>query len=130
MGNRSLIVVSNNSDTNLVVMYGHWSGEQNLEAVHNVMADTGRIGDNYLVAELFHEFSVNLGGYSGTGSLSFGIWADRAETFSEGWVDSPSVFVNMDTGDYTCDGVDYSPPSPEPPKADKPEQDVVYGGKA
>lgn len=127
MGDRSLIVVSNNTDTNLLVMYGHWSGQDNLQAVHNVMAQTSRIGDNYIVAELFHEFSVVLGGYGGIGTGSFGIWADRSETFDEGWVDSPSVYVNADTGDYTCDGVDYSRPAPKPPVANKAEQNVVYG---
>jgi len=126
MGDRSLIIITNNTDENLLVMYGHWSGSDNLQAVHNVMAETSRIGDHYLLAELFHEFSVVLGGYSGTGSGSFGMWADRLDTFDEGWIDSPSVWLNADTGDYACDGVDYSPPSPEPPKADKPEQDVVY----
>lgn len=128
MGDRSLIVVSNNSNTNLVVMYGHWSGEQNLEAVRNVMADTNRIGDNYLVAELFHEFSVVLGGYAGTGSLSFGIWADRAETFSEGWVDSPTVFVNQDTGEYSCNGETYLAEGTKPKL--EPEKDVIYGSEA
>jgi hypothetical protein len=124
MGDRSLIVITNNTDTNLLVMYGHWSGQDNLQAVHNVIEKTSRIGDNYIVAEIFHEFSVELGGYAGIGSGSFGMWADRAETFDEGWVDSPSVYLNADTGDYTCDGVDYSKPTP---KATEPEQDVVYG---
>jgi hypothetical protein len=130
MGDRSLIVITNNTDENLLVMYGHWSGGDNLQAVHNVIEKTGRIGDNYIVAEVFHEFSVVLGGYSGIGSGSFGMWADRLDTFDEGWIDSPTVYLNADTGDYTCDGVDYSKPIPEPPKADKPEQDVVYGGEA
>jgi hypothetical protein len=89
MGDRSLIVVSNEQNTNLIVMYGHWSGSDNLTAVHNVMADTGRVGDHYLVAELFHEFSVVLGGYAGIGSNGFGIWADRTETFSEIQVSIP-----------------------------------------
>lgn len=127
MGDRSLIVVSNNTDETLLIMYGHWSGSDNLQAVHNVMAKTNRIGDNYIVAELFHEFSVNLGGYAGTGSGSFGMWADTAKTFVEGWVDSPTVYVNADTGDYTCDDEEYSPPIPKPPVANSPEQDIVYG---
>jgi hypothetical protein len=127
MGDRSLIVITNNTDTNLMVMYGHWSGSDNLQAVHNVIEKTGRIGDNYVVAEIFHEFSVVLGGYGGIGTGSFGMWADRSETFDEGWIDSPTVYVNADTGDYTCDGVDYSRPVPKPPVANKAEQDVVYG---
>ena len=123
MGDRSLIVVSNEQNTNLIVMYGHWSGSDNLTAVHNVMADTGRVGDHYLVAELFHEFSVVLGGYAGIGSNGFGLWADRTETFSEGWVDSPSVYVNQDTGEYSCNGESFGNY-----KNSSPEPDVVYGG--
>ena len=104
MGDRSLIVMRDNSSDLEIVMYGHWSGDDNLTAVRNILSKTGRIGDCYLVAEIFHEFSVVLGGYDGIGFGSFGIYAAQ-KGFDEGWTDSPTVYVNVDTGEYEYEGV-------------------------
>jgi hypothetical protein len=92
--------------------------------VRNVLARSGRVGDtSYLTAQLFHEFSVNLGAYDG--ELSFGIYT--AETDSdEGWIDSPTVYVNADNGNYEYDGTTYEyGKEPQP----KPEPNLVYGDK-
>ena len=127
MGNRSLIVVrSKEYGDNEIRLYGHWSGTDNLEAVKNVLARTGRVGDDsYLTAQLFHEFSVNLGGYDG--ELSFGIYL--AETGSdEGWIDSPTVYVDVDYGYYIYEGETHKVESkgsvPRPTLRCEP--DVVY----
>lgn len=122
MGNRSLIVIrSKDFDNNEIRFYGHWSGTDNVQAVRNVLARTGRVGDSsYLTAQLFHEFSVNLGSYDG--ELSFGIYTAEPES-DEGWIDSPTVYVNADNGSYEYDGTTY-----EYGKA-QPEPDLVYGDK-
>jgi hypothetical protein len=86
------------------LLYGHWSGEDNLTAVQSVMERTTRIGDTaYLVAQLFWEFA-RLGNYDG--ELSFGITAGHIG--DEAWTDSPTVYVEADTGAYRCDGVTYN----------------------
>jgi hypothetical protein len=101
MGNRSLIVVKAEAFTTPITFYGHWSGEDNITAVRNVLERTGRIGDSsYLAAQIFFEFAT-LGGYDG--ELSFGI-----DTFSgedDFWMDNATVFVNADTGEYTVNDV-------------------------
>lgn len=97
MGNRAFIEVSSEQFEIPVVFYGHWSGDDNILAVRNVLERSGRIGDpSYLTAQLFYEFS-KLGNYDG--ELSFGIYTGRV-TGSE-WADAPTVFVNADTGEYT-----------------------------
>ena len=96
MGDRSFIVVEATDFKAPITFYGHWSGEQNVEAVRNVLARTGRIGDvSYLTAQLFHEFAT-LGGYDG--ELSFGIDAYGADPDTVG--DNPTVYVNANTGEY------------------------------
>jgi hypothetical protein len=128
MGNRSLIVIRSNSfdNDNEIRFYGHWSGTDNVQAVHNVLARTGRVGDpSYLTAQLFHEFSVNLGAYDG--EVSFGIYT--AETGSdEGWIDSPTVYINADYGHYEYEGKTYEVETkgsvPKPTLRCEP--DVVY----
>jgi hypothetical protein len=129
MGNRSLIIIRSKDfdNNNEIRFYGHWSGTDNFTAVQNVMARTGRVGDpSYLTAQLFHEFSVNLGAYDG--ELSFGIYT--AETGSdEGWTDSPTVYINADFGYYEYDGTTYEArpnSSVKPPKILNCEPDVVY----
>ena len=108
MGNRSLIIIRSTSfdNNNEIRIYGHWSGTDNVQAVRNVLARTNRVGDSsYLTAQFFHEFSVNLGAYDG--ELSFGIYT--AETGSdEGWIDSPTVYINADNGNYEYDGTTYT----------------------
>lgn len=126
MGNRSLIVVrAENLNGQEIRFYGHWSGEDNVEAVRNVLARTGRVGDpSYLTAQLFHEFSVNLGGYDG--ELSFGIYCAEVDS-DEGWIDSPTVYVNADNGNYEYNGTFYPYSKEKKPKA---EPDLIYGGGA
>jgi hypothetical protein len=106
MGNRSLIVVrAENLGEQEIRFYGHWSGTDNVEAVRNVLARSGRVGDpSYLTAQFFHEFSVNLGGYDG--ELSFGIYTAEVDS-DEGWIDSPTVYVNADNGNYEYNGTFY-----------------------
>jgi hypothetical protein len=98
MGNRSVITVVSSEAT--VSLYGHWAGETNLEAVRNVLSRTDRIGNHdYLTAQLFHEFAVNLGNYDGT--LGYGITAGEYES---DWLDNPTVIVNAETGEYCLEG--------------------------
>jgi len=100
MGDRSAIVVNAKEFKTPITFYGHWSGDDNLTAVKNVLARTGRIGDvSYLTAQLFYEFA-KLGNYDG--ELSFGI-----DTFGDDpsdVMDNSTVFVNADTGEYTYEG--------------------------
>lgn len=101
MGERSWIQVESKTGE-VVSLYGHWSGEDNLYAVRNVMARTGRIGDfSYLTAQLFYEFAIQWGKYDG--HLGFGIFGDRAPDED----DYPTVFVNADNGTVTYEGVTY-----------------------
>jgi hypothetical protein len=105
MGNRAYIQVDSQRFQTPIIFYGHWSGEDNLTAVQNVLARTARIGDaSYLTAELFYGFAIELGSYDG--SLSFGIESGYL-TGSE-WGDVPSVLVNADTGEYAIDGQVFS----------------------
>ena len=96
MGDRSLIVIESEQFETPISLYGHWSGTDNITAVQNVLARTGRVGDpSYLTAQLFWEFA-KLGNYDG--ELSFGI-----DTFGlpsdTAWLDNDAVFVNADTGE-------------------------------
>jgi hypothetical protein len=101
MGNRAYIQVESKSLETPVIFYGHWSGEDNLTAVRDVLARTTRIGDaSYLTAQIFYEFAVVLGGY--TGDLGFGI--ETGNLSGSEWTNVPSVIVNADTGEYTIDG--------------------------
>lgn len=101
MGNRAYIQVESKSLETPIIFYGHWSGEDNLTAVRNVLARTTRIGDaTYLSAQLFYEFAIALGDY--TGDLGFGIETGRLAGGE--WTNVPSVIVNADTGEYTIDG--------------------------
>jgi len=102
MGDRSLIVVKAKSFPTPIVFYGHWSGDDNITAVRNVLARTGRIGDvSYLTAQLFHEFA-KLGNYDG--ELSFGIDTSEYSDGDDAFMDNPTVIVNADTGEYEYDG--------------------------
>jgi hypothetical protein len=100
VGNRAYIQIDSHTFQAPVIFYGHWSGEDNLTAVKNVLARTARIGDpSYLTAQIFYEFA-KLGEYDG--SLSFGI-ESGCLTGNE-WSDVPSVLVNADTGEYAIYG--------------------------
>ena len=107
MGDRSSIYIK--SDDNLdqwLHLYGHWSGDSNTKAVAEVLRKTDRIGDMaYLTAQIFYEFSVYLGSY--TGSLGFGI--DICNTTPAEWFDdNPPVIVNADTGDVEWRNENYT----------------------
>lgn len=102
MGDRAYIQINSESFPEPVILYGHWAGEDNLEAVKNVLRQTSRIGDApYLTAQIFYEFAVKLGAYGG--DTGFGIWT--GELTSDRWEDSPAVIVNADTGEYEYRGV-------------------------
>jgi hypothetical protein len=102
LGNRSAIVVESKDFKTPVTFYGHWSGEENVEAVRNVLSTTDRIGDvSYLTAQIFYEFA-KLGNYDG--KLSFGIDAYGAEGVDV-LMDSATIYVNADTGEYRLNGV-------------------------
>ena len=96
MGDRSNIVIRETASQtdNLVILYGHWAGDENLNAVINVMAKTNRIGDPaYLTAQLFYEFT-RLGKYDG--GLGFGIFVGTLDDIDES--DNLAVIVDADTG--------------------------------
>jgi hypothetical protein len=101
MGDRSQIVIRETATQkeNLVIMYGHYSGRDNLTAVKNVLATTDRIGDPYLTAQIFHEFT-RLGGYQG--HLGFGLWVGDLDDIDES--DNHAVIVDIDTGLMTYKG--------------------------
>jgi hypothetical protein len=102
MGNRAFIQIESRNLEMPIILYGHWSGEDNLTAVRNVLDRTGRIGDpSYLVAQIFYEFAIVLGQYDG--ELSFGI--DCGHLGGAEWADTPNVYVNADTGEYTYQDV-------------------------
>jgi hypothetical protein len=102
MGDRSNIVIRETSrqTENLVILYGHWAGDDNLTAVKNVLERTNRIGDiTYLTAQIFFEFT-RLGGYDG--GLGFGLFVGTLDDIDE--TDNPAVIVDADTGAITYKG--------------------------
>jgi len=106
MGDRATIHITSQSFSSPIELYGHWSGTDNARAVAKVLERTDRIGDaNYLTAQVFYEYAVMLGGY--TGHLSFGIRATNAEP-SDTWDDNPIVILNADTGSVEYDGQTYT----------------------
>lgn len=104
MGDRSAIVIHSEQYKTPITFYGHWSGEQNIEAVKNVLARTSRVGDpSYLTAQIFWEFA-KLGNYDG--ELSFGIDTFGADGLGS-LMDNPTIYVNADTGQYSTDGLEF-----------------------
>jgi hypothetical protein len=101
MGDRSNIVIRETASQkqNLLIFYGHWSGEDNLTAAKNVLEKTSRIGDSYLTAQLFYEFT-RLGNYAG--NTGFGLFVGDLESIDES--DNPAVIVDIDTGAVTYCG--------------------------
>lgn len=92
MGDRSAIVITGYDDE-AITIYGHWSGETNIEAVKDVMKVTDRVGDfSYLVAQIFYKFAVTYGMYDG--DSGFGIFAGEIDAD----IDSPTVYVDATTG--------------------------------
>jgi hypothetical protein len=105
MGNRAFIQIESERLEMPIILYGHWSGEDNLAAVQNVLGRTGRIGDpSYLVAQIFYEFACVLGQYDG--ELSFGI--ECGHLTDSVWADTPTVYVNADNGEYVYNGESHS----------------------
>lgn len=103
MGDRSVIVITTEASyLDTITLYGHNSGGDNLLAVQQVLGRyEARVGDiSYLTSQLFYEFAVALGGY--TGGLGYGIFAGNAE--ESGDSNNPPVIVDADTGNYTYDG--------------------------
>jgi hypothetical protein len=107
MGDRSYIQITSKDFKTPISLYGHWSGTDNLEAVKNVLARTGRIGDpSYLTAQIFYEFA-KLGNYDG--ELSFGIDAFGNEPDKPAFMsfgnNNHVVYVDADSGEYTYKGI-------------------------
>jgi hypothetical protein len=101
MGDRAQIVIRETATQkeNLVIMYGHYAGGDNLKAVENVLATTDRIGDPYLTAQIFYEFT-RLGNYQG--NLGFALWVGDLDDIDES--DNCAVIVDIDTGLVTYKG--------------------------
>ena len=102
MGNRAVIAIQQDEEDNnkFILLYGHHSGGDNLNAVLNTLRRTDRIGDPaYLTAQIFYEFA-RFGDYSG--ELGFGIYAGSREQIDE--TDNPAVFVNPYDGVITYQG--------------------------
>lgn len=107
MGDRASIIITSKYMERPIQLYGHWSGEDNIEAVRNVLARTQRVGDSgYLIAELFYEFAVNLGKYEGKDG-NFGVYViPEGSSLYMGWEDNPTITVDADTGLYTVERVE------------------------
>jgi hypothetical protein len=106
MGNRSNIIIRETATQtdNMLILYSHWGGDDNLNAVRNVMAKTDRVGDSaYLSAQLFYEFT-RLGAYDG--GLGYGLWVGDLNSIDE--TDNPAVIVDADTGATTYRGDTYT----------------------
>jgi hypothetical protein len=93
MGDRASIYITSKQFENPIKLYGHYSGEDNIRAVEEVLTHTDRVGDPaYLTAQLFYKFA-ELGNY--TGDLGFGISVASDIDYFD---DNPPVIVNADTG--------------------------------
>jgi hypothetical protein len=99
MGDRASIYITSEQFEKPIHLYGHWSGEDNIKAVEEVLTHTDRVGDpSYLTAQIFHKFA-ELGNY--TGNLGFGISVATDIDYAD---DNPPVIVNADTG-----AIEYEP---------------------
>lgn len=107
MGNRSNIVIRQTASQteNLVILYGHWAGDDNLTAIETVLRRTDRIGDSaYLTAQIFHQFITQSGHmYDG---LGFGVFVGSLDDIDED--DNPAAIVDADTGAITYRGETYT----------------------
>ena len=100
MGDRASIYITSEQFEKPIHLYGHYSGEDNIKAVEEVLTHTDRVGDPmYLTAQIFYKFA-ELGNY--TGNLGFGIGV--AKDLSDLFDDNPAVVVNADTG-----SIEYEP---------------------
>jgi hypothetical protein len=104
MGDRSSIYITSKGLTSPIHLYGHWSGEDNLSSVIAVLIKTDRLGDPYyLTAQLFYEFAVIQGGY--TGSTGFGIGSVDSLSNSD---DNPPIVVSLDNAMVAYQGGVYT----------------------
>ena len=104
MGDRSSIYIVSTQNKSTTHLYGHWSGGDNATAVAIVLNRTDRIGDpSYLTAQLFYEFAVVQGGY--TGSLGFGI---SFVDYIDNGDDNPPLVINADNGEIAYKGEHYT----------------------
>ena len=97
MGDRaSIYVISESLPNQMIELYGHWAGTTNAKAVASVLTRTDRLGDvSYLTAQVFYEFAVIKGDY--TGHLGYGI--SVISTLAGGsWNDNPDIILNDDNG--------------------------------
>ena len=104
MGDRSSIYITSKNLPKPIQIYGHWSGEDNAKATAIVLSKTSRLGDHaYLTAQLFYQFAIVQGGY--TGELGFGISSVNDLTNSD---DHPAIYLNADNGEIEYGGMDYT----------------------
>jgi len=102
MGNRAVIAIQQDEteNDNFILLYGHYSGVDNLNAVLETLRRTDRIGDPaYLTAQIFYQFA-RMGDYNG--ELGFGIYQGSRSAIDE--TDNPAVFVNPYNGEITYQG--------------------------
>jgi hypothetical protein len=100
MGNRASIYITSEQFEKPIHLYGHWSGDDNIKAVEEVLTHTDRVGDPmYLTAQIFYKFA-ELGHYTGTLGFGIGVAKDLSDLFD----DNPAVVVNADTG-----SIEYEP---------------------
>lgn len=100
MGDRATIIVESKDFVNPISLYGHWSGEDNVKAVENVLARTSRVGDpSYLTAQLFYEFAIQLGKYDGELGFGIGTWYNPTDCLD----DNPYILINADNGTYSIE---------------------------
>jgi len=104
MGDRSSIYITSEVLASPIHLYGHWAGSDNLVTVANVLNKTDRVGDPmYLTAQLFYEFAVIQGGY--TGSTGFGIGSSTYTNYAD---DNEPIVVNADTGEVKYEDTTYT----------------------
>ena len=105
MGNRSTVYVISKDHQAPIAIYGHWAGKLNVTAIVDVLKRTDRVGDSmYLTAQVFYEFAVTLGQYSGGTGFGIGTF----EAVDDAWDDNPAVILDADTGEVTYEGREYT----------------------
>jgi len=104
MGDRSSIYITSEGLPKPIQLYGHWAGSDNAVAVATVLNKTDRIGDpSYLTAQLFYEFAIVQGGY--TGDIDFGINSVDVVDYTD---DNEPIVVNADTGEVQYENTHYT----------------------
>ena len=104
MGDRSSIYIISEDLASPIQLYGHYSGDDNAVAVATVLKNTSRLGNaDYFTAELFYQFAVIQGGY--TGSSGFGIGSANVVNPTD---DNEPIVVNADTGEVKYEDTQYT----------------------